>query len=109
MLDPDVVSCYDQCKREDTPEDEAKSKAKPDIPVALAIPAHEVSFVRHRSLACRHQGKHHLGSLQKKLNYGDLQVPRLFLAGLLSVSFENCPGEERRTFCSCTECSSKRT
>ncbi|XP_010141463.1 PREDICTED: transcription factor E2F8, partial [Buceros rhinoceros silvestris] len=43
-LDPDVASCYDQCKREDIPEDEAKSKAKQDIPVALAIPAHETFF-----------------------------------------------------------------
>ncbi|XP_059681809.1 transcription factor E2F8 [Gavia stellata] len=43
-LDQNVASCYDQCKREDVPEDEDKIKTKHDIPVAFAIPAHETFF-----------------------------------------------------------------
>lgn len=47
--DQNTASCYKQCKREYIPEDEDKTKQ--DIPVAFAIPAPEVSSVRHRSLA----------------------------------------------------------
>lgn len=65
-VDQNVASCYDQCKREDIPEDEDKIKTKQDIPVAFAIPAHEVSFIRDRSTPCHYLGKHHLVSLQKK-------------------------------------------
>ncbi|XP_009459672.1 PREDICTED: transcription factor E2F8 [Nipponia nippon] len=43
-LDQNTASCYDQCKREDIPEDEDKIKTKQDIPVAFAIPAHETFF-----------------------------------------------------------------
>ncbi|GAB0189753.1 transcription factor E2F8 [Grus japonensis] len=40
-LEQNMPSCYDQCKREDTPENEDKIKPKQEIPVAFAIPAHE--------------------------------------------------------------------
>ncbi|XP_074005063.1 transcription factor E2F8 [Numenius arquata] len=43
-FDQNVASCYDQCKREDIPEDEGKIQTKQDIPVAFAIPAHETFF-----------------------------------------------------------------
>ncbi|KAM6392782.1 transcription factor E2F8 [Pluvialis apricaria] len=43
-LHQNVARCYDQRKREDIPEDEAKVKTKQDIPVAYAIPAHETLF-----------------------------------------------------------------
>ncbi|XP_074951076.1 transcription factor E2F8 isoform X1 [Phalacrocorax aristotelis] len=43
-LDENTAGCHDQCKREDTPEDEDKIKTKQDIPVAFAIPAHETFF-----------------------------------------------------------------
>ncbi|XP_068004488.1 transcription factor E2F8 [Melanerpes formicivorus] len=43
-LDQNKATCYDQCKREDNAEEEAKIKAKQDIPVAFAIPAHETFF-----------------------------------------------------------------
>ncbi|XP_068255663.1 transcription factor E2F8 [Nyctibius grandis] len=43
-LDQNTASCYDQCKREDIPEDEGKIKPKQDIPVAFAIPAPETFF-----------------------------------------------------------------
>ncbi|KAM6133597.1 transcription factor E2F8 [Phoenicopterus ruber ruber] len=43
-LDQNMESCYDQCKREDIPEDEDKTGTKQDIPVAFAIPAHETFF-----------------------------------------------------------------
>lgn len=46
-LEQNMPSCYDQCKREDTPENEDKIKPKQEIPVAFAIPAHEVSFASH--------------------------------------------------------------
>lgn len=87
-LDQNVASCYDQCKREDIPEDEDKIKTKQDIPVAFAIPAHEVSFVRQHSTSCRHLGKHHLESSQKKQNYNELHIRRLSLAGLFFVCLE---------------------
>lgn len=48
-LDQNMASCYDQCRREDIPDDEDKIKTKQDIPVAFAIPAPEVSFVQHQS------------------------------------------------------------
>lgn len=48
-LDLSVASCSDQCKRADAPEDDTRTKPKQDIPVAFAIPAHEVSFVRDRN------------------------------------------------------------
>lgn len=56
-LDQNTARCYGQCKREDILEDEAKVKTKQDIPVAFAIPAHEVSFVRHHSTSCHHLGE----------------------------------------------------
>ncbi|KAF1551694.1 Transcription factor E2F8, partial [Eudyptes schlegeli] len=87
-LDQNVASCYDQCKREDIPEDEDKIKTKQDIPVAFAIPAHEVSFVRQHSTSCRYLGKHHLESSQKKQNYNELHIRRLSLAGLFLVCLE---------------------
>ncbi|XP_065696240.1 transcription factor E2F8 isoform X2 [Patagioenas fasciata] len=40
--DQNTASCYEQCKREDTPEDEDKTKQ--DIAVAFAIPAPETFF-----------------------------------------------------------------
>ncbi|XP_055670478.1 transcription factor E2F8 isoform X2 [Falco peregrinus] len=43
-LDQNMASCYDQCKREDVLEGEDKSQTKQDIPVTLAIPAHETFF-----------------------------------------------------------------
>ncbi|XP_065539497.1 transcription factor E2F8 isoform X2 [Lathamus discolor] len=43
-LDQNMVSCYDQGRREDIPEDEDKIKTKQDIPVAFAIPAPETFF-----------------------------------------------------------------
>ncbi|XP_030340532.1 transcription factor E2F8 isoform X2 [Strigops habroptila] len=43
-LDQNMASCYDQCRREDIPEDEDKIKTKQDIPVAFAIPAPETFF-----------------------------------------------------------------
>ncbi|XP_074774365.1 transcription factor E2F8 [Athene noctua] len=43
-LEQNTAGCYDQCKREDIPEDEDKIKTKQDIPVAFAIPAHETFF-----------------------------------------------------------------
>ncbi|KAM9554281.1 transcription factor E2F8 [Guaruba guarouba] len=43
-LDQNMASCYDQCRREDIPEDEDKIKTKQDIPVAFAFPAPETFF-----------------------------------------------------------------
>ncbi|KAM6274793.1 transcription factor E2F8 isoform 2-T2 [Porphyrio hochstetteri] len=43
-IEQNVASCYDQCRREDIPEDEDKTKPKQEIPVAFAIPAHETFF-----------------------------------------------------------------
>jgi len=62
ILDQNMASRYDQCKREDMPGDEDKTKTKQGIPVAFAIPAHEVSFVRHHSTSCR--GKTPLGVIE---------------------------------------------
>lgn len=58
-LDQNMASCNDQCKREDIPEEKDKATTKQDIPVAFAIPAHEVSFVRHHSTSCHYLGKYH--------------------------------------------------
>ncbi|XP_074740350.1 transcription factor E2F8 [Strix uralensis] len=60
MLDQDMAGCYDQCKREDIPEDEDKIKTKQDIPVAFAIPAHETFFPSGYLIAltqCTHGNK----------------------------------------------------
>lgn len=65
-LDENMASCYDQRKRDHVPEDEDKIKTKQDIPVAFAIPAHEVSFVRHHSMCCPYLGKHHGGVFAKE-------------------------------------------
>ncbi|XP_015718841.1 transcription factor E2F8 isoform X2 [Coturnix japonica] len=42
--DQSVESCSEQYKRECAPEDEDRAKAKQDLPVAFAIPAHETFF-----------------------------------------------------------------
>lgn len=86
-LDQNTARCYDQCKREDILEDEAKVKTKQDIPVAFAIPAHEVSFVGHHSTSCHHLGKTHLQSLQEEQNCNELHLYRSSLVGLFLVSF----------------------
>ncbi|XP_010167921.2 LOW QUALITY PROTEIN: transcription factor E2F8, partial [Antrostomus carolinensis] len=44
MLDQNMTSCNDQCKREDIPEEKDKITTKQDIPVAFAIPAPETFF-----------------------------------------------------------------
>lgn len=65
-LDLSVASCSDQCKRADTPEDDNRTKPEQDIPVAFAIPAHEVSFVRHRNIYCHYLEKCHLEQFAKE-------------------------------------------
>nr|XP_009934296.1 PREDICTED: LOW QUALITY PROTEIN: transcription factor E2F8 [Opisthocomus hoazin] len=44
ILDQNMASRYDQCKREDMPGDEDKTKTKQGIPVAFFFPAHETFF-----------------------------------------------------------------
>lgn len=105
MLDQNKSPCYDQCKGEDSPEEEAKIKTKQDIPVAFAIPAHEVSSPSHHPA--------HLAitweALQRKQIYNELHTHRLPLAaGFFSVLLKPC-FVEMQNFCFCIKYINKRT
>lgn len=65
-LDLSMASCSDQCKRADALEDDTRTKPKQDIPVAFAIPAHEVRFVMERNIDCHYLEKHHLEQFAKE-------------------------------------------
>lgn len=65
-LDQSMAGCSEQYKRECAPEDEDRTKTKQDIPVAFAIPAHEVSFATQHSISCCYLGKHHVEESAKE-------------------------------------------